>query len=155
MVPDNASSYSFDWIEDDDPRWDGDREEVFSTVSEDLFPSSFRVPGRRLPGTWWRLKDGATSVAHGWLHIVSGRAVALLAVDEASMLSGASGFGVIQLGREASGRGFGRVLEMRRRRHPQCAAVTVWILGREGVRLHGADGGHATSRRDGTPGAGR
>ena len=153
MVPDNASSYSFDWIEDDDPRWDGDRDGVFATVSEDLFPSSFRVPGRRLPGTWWRLKEGATSVAHGWLHIVPGRALALLAVNEAGMLSGASGFGVIQLGREASDRGFGRVLEMRRRRYPQCAAVTVWILRREGRGLDSAVTGHATSRRDGTSGA--
>jgi hypothetical protein len=137
-VSDTASSYSFGWVEDGDPRWDADRDGVFATVSEELLPASLRVPGRRLPGTWWRLMDGGTAVAHGWLHIVSGRAVALLAVDEAALGSGASGFGVIRMGAEVSSRGFGQVVEMRRRKHPHCAAVTVWILEHAGASNDGA-----------------
>ena len=141
-VFDIASSYSFGWVEDGDPRWDAERDGVFRTVSQEMFPASLRVPGRRLPGTWWRLVDGGTAVAHGWLHVVSGRAVALLAVDEAALGSGASGFGVIRMGAEVGSRGFGRVVEMRRREHPDCTAVTVWVLEHASAS---SDGGRPSS----------
>lgn len=143
-----ASSYSFDWIEDHDPRWDEDRETIFATVSDDLVPAGFRVPGRRLPGTWWRVKDGDTAVAQGWLLILPDRAVALLAVAEAGVASGAGGFGVVQLGREVGDRGFGRVVTMIRRKYPRCAAVTVWTLERETLRPSPTRQGRSTPRRD-------
>jgi hypothetical protein len=146
-IPDTASSYSLGWVEDNDPRWDADRGRVFATVSEDMFPSSLRVGGRRLPGTWWRLTDGDSTVAHGWLHMVSDRAVALLAVADTGLGSGAGGFGVVRLGEEASSRGFNRVVEMRRRKYPQRAAVTVWILERARAGTDGSGGRAAETGR--------
>uniref|UniRef100_UPI0012FFFDB7 hypothetical protein n=1 Tax=Geodermatophilus chilensis TaxID=2035835 RepID=UPI0012FFFDB7 len=76
--PAPASSYSRGWVEDEDPRWDGDRARLLTGVPDDLFPATLRVPGRRLPGRWWRVLDGATVACHCWLHEVPGRAVALL-----------------------------------------------------------------------------
>jgi hypothetical protein len=127
-VSDTASSYSLGWVEDCDPRWDADRDRVFATVAEDMFPSSLRVRDRRLPGAWWRLTEGDSALAYGWLHVVSGKAVALLAVAETASGSGASGFGSARLGEEATSRGFDRVVEMRRRSYPEMATVTAWIL---------------------------
>jgi hypothetical protein len=149
-VPGTASSYSLGWLEDDDPRWDADRERVFATVSEDMFPSSLRVGGRRLPGTWWLLTHGEDTVAHGWLHVVADRAVALLAVTDTGIGSGARGFGTVRLGEEAGARGFDRVVEMRRRNYPHRAAVTVWILERARIDRSGgstADMGRGFSSR--------
>ncbi|SNR29638.1 hypothetical protein SAMN06272737_10288 [Blastococcus mobilis] len=34
---------------------------MFAAVSQEMFPASLRVPGRRLPGTWWGLMDGGTA----------------------------------------------------------------------------------------------
>jgi hypothetical protein len=132
-VSDTASSYSFGWVEDAEPRWDADRARVFATVSTEMFPAGLRVEGRRLPGIWWRVTDGGDTVAYGWLHLVSDRAVALLAVADTALDRGVNGFGMVRLGQEASSRGFERVVEMRRRRHPRRAWVTTWILERAGA----------------------
>ncbi|MDQ1661277.1 MAG: hypothetical protein QOJ68_1257 [Blastococcus sp.] len=127
-IPDTASSYSLGWVEDGEPHWDADRARVFASVSAEMFPAGLRVDGRALPGIWWRVTDGGDAVAYGWLHLVSGRAVALLVVADTALDSGAPGFGLIRLGQEASSRGFDRVVEMRRRKHPARAWVTTWIL---------------------------
>jgi hypothetical protein len=159
-ISDTASSYSLGWVEDCDPRWDADKDRVFATVAEDMFPSSLRVRDRRLPGAWWRLTEGDSALAYGWLHVVSGKAVALLAVAETASGSGASGFGSARLGEEATSRGFDRVVEMRRRSYPEMATVTVWILecGRREGRARSArgdaeagSGGRAVEKGEGWP----
>ena len=136
-ISDAASSYFLGWAKDAEPRWDTDRARLFATVSAEMFPAALRVDGRRLPGLWWCVTEGGTAVAYGWLHLVSDRAVALLVVAETALDSGAGGFGLIRLGDEASSRGFDRVVEMRRRRHPRRASVTTWILERAGVAAGG------------------
>jgi hypothetical protein len=148
-MSDSASSYALGWIEDRTPRWDSDRAELFATVANDMFPASLRVDSRTLPGNWWRVVDGGPAVAFGWLHDVSDRAVALLAVAESAREGGARGYGAIRLGEEATSRGFDRVVEMRRRTYPGHAAVTVWILESVRITVPGAERQRTPSRRPG------
>jgi hypothetical protein len=57
---------------------------------------------------------------------------------------------VIRLGEEAAGWGFDRVVEMRQRKHPDHAAVTVWILVRQ-AGGKGSGGASAAEAAGGWP----
>ena len=130
----SASAYSFGWEADAHPTWDDDRARLFATVPGELFPSALRIPGRPLPGRWWRVTDGSRVVALAWLHVLPGRAVALLAVPDSALRTGATGYGTVRLGEEAVAVGLGRVTDVSRLTYPDRTAVSVWVLGRSGAR---------------------
>lgn len=131
------------WVHEPDPWWDPDRERVFATVPEGVFPSSTRMPGERLESDWWRVERDGRVVGYGWLDDVWGDAEILLAVEQDARGSGVGGFVLQQLEREAAARGLNYVVNVVRETHPQREQVTAWFLAR-GFR--GTDDGRLRKR---------
>lgn len=119
------------WVEDEDPRWDTDRERVFATVPEGVFRAEARTPGERLSGDWWRVVDGERVVGYGWLDDVWGDAEILLAVEAGARGAGAGAFALARLEEEAAARGLNYVVNVVRDTHPERDAVAGWF------RAHG------------------
>jgi N-acetylglutamate synthase-like GNAT family acetyltransferase len=156
-----SATGGFQWVHDPDPRWDEDRERVFSTVPPGVFRAVARPPGERLPGDWWRVEDGGRVVGYGWLDDVWGDAEILLAVEEGARGTGAGRFMLARLEDEAAARGLNYVLNVVHDTHPDRAAVTAWFLAhgfagaedgqlRKRVTDRGQDIGQ---RQDGRPGS--
>jgi N-acetylglutamate synthase-like GNAT family acetyltransferase len=154
---------SLRWIHENDPRWDADRERIFSSVPEGVFQAEAREPGDRLSSDWWRVERDGQVVGYGWLDDVWGDAEILLVVQESERRAGVGGFLLEHLEKEAAARGLNYVVNVVRDTHPQREAVTSWLRARgfttsEDVRLrkqvrdrHRDIGQH----QDGRPGVGR
>jgi N-acetylglutamate synthase-like GNAT family acetyltransferase len=149
------------WVHEDDPRWDRDRDRVFASVAEDVFPTLARRPGEQLTSDWWRVERDGRVVGYGWLDDVWGDAEVLLAVDGAERRTGVGEFVLARLEQEAAARGLNYVVNVVRDAHPEKDAVTTWLHGRgyaaaEDGRLHKRVGAtDPGQRQDGRPGAGR
>jgi N-acetylglutamate synthase-like GNAT family acetyltransferase len=136
------------WVKDDDPRWDADRQRVFATVPEGVFPTERRSAGEPLTSDWWRVVDEGGVVGYGWLDDVWGDAEILLAVEEPVRGSGAGRFVLQRLEEEAAVRGLNYVVNVVREGHPDRERVQAWFLahgfrGTEDGRLrkHVGEGG--------------
>jgi len=153
----------FRWVKEDDPRWDADRERVFSTLGTDVFPGLARHPGDRLPSDWWRVETDDRVVGYGWLDDVWGDAEILLAVEEPARGTGAGAFTLARLEDEAAARGLNYVVNVVRDTHPDRDAVTGWFLahgftGTDDGRLRKQVGDRSRDigqHQSGRPGTGR
>jgi N-acetylglutamate synthase-like GNAT family acetyltransferase len=151
------------WVHEEDPRWDADRERVFATVPEGVFRTVSRRPGERLSSDWWRVERDGCVVGYGWLDDVWGDAEILLAVEEGERGSGVGAFVLGRLEDEAAARGLNYVLNVVRETHPDRARVTAWLehhgfTAAEDGRLRkqvGDRGRDIGQRQDGRPGTGR
>jgi N-acetylglutamate synthase-like GNAT family acetyltransferase len=159
----DARTNRLQWVHEDDPRWDADRERVFATVPDDVFPTVARRPGERLSSDWWRVERDGRVVGYGWLDDVWGDAEILLAVEEPARGSGVGAFVVDRLEEEAAARGLNYVLNVVRETHPERAAVAAWFQ-RQGfaatedgrLRKHvGTREQDVVRQRDGRSGTGR
>ncbi|MGY1808620.1 GNAT family N-acetyltransferase [Blastococcus sp. SYSU D00669] len=154
MASTRTTATTLTWVEDDDPRWDPDRERVFAGVPEAVFRSAGRTRGERLAGDWWRAESDGRVVGYGWLDDVWGDAEILLAVEESARGTGVGAFVLARLEEEAAARGLNYVVNVVRETHPDREAVTAWFVAR-GFR--GTDDGrlrkHVAGRRPdaGTP----
>ncbi|MGY1704645.1 GNAT family N-acetyltransferase [Geodermatophilus sp. SYSU D00697] len=128
MTTTGARTGTRSWVHDPDPRWDADRERVFATIAEVVFPTVSRTPGERLAATWWRVEDAGRVVGYGWLDDVWGDAEILLAVEEGARGTGAGAFALARLEEEAAARGLNYVVNVVRPAHPDREAVTAWFL---------------------------
>ena len=126
------------WVREDDPRWDADKERVFATVPEEVFPALARTRGDRLPSDWWHVERDDRVVAYGWLDDVWGDAEILLAVEEPARGSGAGRFALQRLEEEAAARGLRYVVNVVREAHPDRARVQAWF---EAHGFRGTDDG--------------
>jgi N-acetylglutamate synthase-like GNAT family acetyltransferase len=150
------------WVNDDDPRWDADRERVFSTLGTDVFPELARHTGDRLPSDWWRVESDDGVVGYGWLDDVWGDAEILLAIEESARGTGAGAFALARLEGEAAARGLNYVVNVVRDTHPDRDAVTGWFLahgftGTDDGRLRKQVGGRSRDigqHQGGRPGTG-
>jgi ribosomal protein S18 acetylase RimI-like enzyme len=118
------------WVKDDDPRWDADRQRVFATVPEGVFATGRRVDGEPLTSDWWRVLDGDRVVGYGWLDDVWGDAEILLAVEAGARGSGVGAFALAHLEEEAAARGLNYVVNVVRDTHPQREQVSAWFRAR-------------------------
>jgi N-acetylglutamate synthase-like GNAT family acetyltransferase len=118
------------WVAETDPRWDEDRERVFATVPDGVFPAAARTPGERLSSDWWRVERNGRAIGYGWLDDVWGDAEILLAVAADARGSGAGSFALAHLEREAAARGLNYVVNVVRDTHPEREAVSAWFLAR-------------------------
>src|SRR4051812_50182304 len=105
MAGTEVRTTALQWVHEDDPRWDADRERVFATVPDGVFGSAAREPGERLSSDWWRAERDGRVLGYGWLDDVWGDAEILLAVGEGERGTGGGGFGRGQPGRGAGRRG--------------------------------------------------
>ncbi|MGK5173915.1 GNAT family N-acetyltransferase [Geodermatophilus sp. CPCC 205761] len=150
------------WVADPDPHWDADRERVFASVPEGVFPTAPGRPGERLAADWWRVEDGDRVLAYGWLDDVWGDAEILLAVEAGARGTGVGAFTLTRLEEEAAERGLNYVVNVVRDTHPERDAVTAWFLahgfraddeGRLRKRV-AVRSGNTGQRQAGRPGAG-
>ena len=163
MTDTDARTAHLAWVQDDDPRWDADRQRVFGSVAPGVFPDVARQSGERMPGDWWRVENGSRVVGYGWLDDVWGDAEILMVVEAAARGTGAGSFALARLEDEAADRGLNYVLNVVRDTHPDRAAVTAWLLahgftGTEDGRLRKrvGDGSRDIGQRNaGAPGSGR
>jgi N-acetylglutamate synthase-like GNAT family acetyltransferase len=116
------------WVREDDPRWDTEKERVFATVPDGVFPTLPRTAGVRLSSDWWHVERDGRVIAYGWLDDVWGDAEILLAVEEAARGAGAGRFTLDRLEEEAAARGLNYVVNVVRDGHPERAAVQAWFL---------------------------
>jgi N-acetylglutamate synthase-like GNAT family acetyltransferase len=158
-----TSTTRLQWVKDDDPRWDADRERVFASIGPGVFPGVARQSGERLPSDWWRVEDDGRVVGYGWLDDVWGDAEILLAVEETARGTGAGAFTLARLEDEAAARGLNYVVNVVRDTHPDRDAVTAWFLahgfsGTEDGRLRKQVGDRLRDigqHQSGRPGTGR
>src|SRR4051812_4845290 len=151
------------WVKDDDPRWDADRDRVFSALGTDVFPGLARQMGDQLPSDWWRVEVDGRVVGYGWLDDVWGDAEILLAVEESARGTGAGAFMLARLEDEAAARGLNYVVNVVRDTHPERETVTGWFLahgfaGTDDGRLRKQVGDRARDigqHQSGRPGSGR
>jgi hypothetical protein len=151
----------FEWVHEEEPRWDDDRDRVFGTVPPGVFRQVARPSGERLPGDWWQVRQGTRVVGYGWLDEVWGDAEVLLAVEEGARRTGAGAFALGRLEQEAAARGLNYVSNVVHDTHPDRAAVTAWFLahgftGTDDGQLRKrvtAPAGDTGQRQDGRPGA--
>ena len=161
MAGTDVRTTSLQWVHEDDPRWDAERERVFGTVPDGVFPSTARVPGERLSSDWWRAERDGRVVGYGWLDDVWGDAEILLAVDAAERGSGVGAFVLAHLEEEAAARGLNYVLNVVRESHPDRVRVTGWFEAHgftpaeDGRLRKQVRGGEIGMPRDGRPGTGR
>jgi N-acetylglutamate synthase-like GNAT family acetyltransferase len=140
------------WIHEDDPCWDADRERVFAAIPDEVFRRASRRRGEPLSSDWWRVERDGRVVGYGWLDDVWGDAEILLAVDAGERGRGVGAFIVDRLEQEAAARGLNYVLNVVRQDHPDRAAVTAWF------RAHGfspAEDGRLRKQVRDRAGAGR
>ena len=158
-----ATTATLSWVKDEDPRWDADRQRVFATVPEVVFPSLPRRGEEQLPSDWWRVEDRGRVVGYGWLDDVWGDAEILLAVEGGARGPGAGAFTLARLEDEAAARGLNYVINVVHDTHPQRAEVTSWFLAHG---FSGTDDGRLRKRvgdrsrdigqhQDGRPSTGR
>src|SRR4051794_31391567 len=127
MTVTDAATSPPQWVHEDDPRWDTDRQRVFASVPEGVFATVARSPGERLSSDWWRVEQGGRVVGYGWLDDVWGDAEILLAVEEEARGAGVGSFVLARLEEEAAARGLNYVLNVVRDTHPDRVAVTAWF----------------------------
>jgi GNAT superfamily N-acetyltransferase len=124
-----TSGTPLEWVHEEAPAWDADKERVFATVPEGVFPALPRVRGERLSSDWWHVARDGRVVAYGWLDDVWGDAEILLAVEAPARGTGAGAFALARLEEEAAARGLNYVVNVVREGHPQRDEVTAWFLG--------------------------
>ena len=127
-----------EWVRENAPVWDTDKARIVGGVPEGIFQLPAYGPGERLPGDWWRVEDGGTVVAYGWMDTAWGDAEMLLAVDPGHHGHGVGTFVLDQLEREAAGRGINYLYNVVRDTHPDHERVTAWLESR---RFEGSSDG--------------
>jgi ribosomal protein S18 acetylase RimI-like enzyme len=131
------------WVREEDPRWDADKERVFATIPDGVFPALPGAAGERLSSDWWHVERAGRVIGYGWLDDVWGDGEILLAVEEGARGTGAGRFVLDRLEEEAAARGLRYVVNVVRDGHPRREAVQAWFLA-HGFR--GTDDGRLRKR---------
>ncbi|MGH9037467.1 MAG: GNAT family N-acetyltransferase [Acidimicrobiia bacterium] len=118
------------WVRDSAPVWDSDKARIIGGAPVGIFQLPAYEEGERLPGDWWRVEDGGTVVAYGWMDTAWGDAEMLLAVDPGHRGSGVGTFVLDRLEGEAAGRGINYLYNVVRPTHPDHERVTTWLESR-------------------------
>jgi GNAT superfamily N-acetyltransferase len=118
---------ALEWRQESAPVWDADKTRIVGGAPEGIFQLPAYEAGGRLPGDWWRVEDGGTVVAYGWMDTAWGDAEMLLAVDPGHHGHGVGTFVLDRLEREAAGRGINYLYNVVRPTHPDHERVTAWL----------------------------
>ncbi len=119
-----------EWVREDAPVWDGDKSRIVGGAPEGIFQLPSYEEGERLPGDWWRVEEGGTVVAYGWMDTSWGDAEMLLAVAPEHHGHGVGTFVLDQLEQEAANRGVNYLYNVVRPTHPDHDRVTAWLESR-------------------------
>lgn len=118
------------WVHEDAPVWDPDKGRIVGGAPPGIFQLPAYEDGERLPGDWWRVEDGGSVVAYGWMDTAWGDAEMLVAVDPQRQGQGVGTFVLDCLEREAAHRGVNYLYNVVRPAHPDHDRVTTWLESR-------------------------
>lgn len=120
---------SLTWVRDESPVWSQDKIRIIGGAPAGAFELPFTA-GEELPGEWWSVRDGETTVGYGRLDIGwGGDAEILLASDPDRQRQGIGSFILGQLEAEAARRGI-NYIHNRIREHDQRDFVHDWLVVR-------------------------
>jgi GNAT superfamily N-acetyltransferase len=119
-----------EWVRESVPVWDAGKARIVGGAPGGIFQLPSYAEGERLPGDWWRVEDGGTVVAYGWMDTAWGDAEMLLAVDPEHHSHGVGTFVLDQLEQEAASRGVNYLYNVVRPTHPDHERVTAWLESR-------------------------
>lgn len=126
----------FEWIHEDAPRWDGDKDRIVGGAPAGIFNLGNYRAGDVIPGEWWRVAESGATLGYGWMDANWGDAEILLAVDPAARGRGVGGFILDGLEREAARRGLNYLYNVVAETHPEREQVARWLTS------HGFSPGH-------------
>jgi GNAT superfamily N-acetyltransferase len=127
-----VSDVTLGWTKEDAPRWDADKQRLFTT--EALAAVGMEAPqaGYAIADEWWRVtNDGGDVVGYGWLDTEWGNAQIALLVGDGHRGRGIGDFILRRLEEEARARGLNYIYNVVPDGHPNRAWMTQWLL------LHG------------------
>ena len=132
-----------DWVKEDLPRWDDDKQRLFDDAALRAVGISRPADGTALADEWWHVvaDDGAV-VGYGWLDSEWGDAQITFFVDPARRGAGIGEFVLDRLEDEARRRGLNYIYNVVPDAHPDRAWMTAWL------EAHGlSDSGQGDLRR--------
>ncbi len=118
------------WRHESTPVWDSDKARIVGGAPDGIFQLPSYQEGERLPGDWWRVEDGDSVVAYGWMDTAWGDAEMLLAVDPHHHGRGVGTFVLDCLEQEAANQGVNYLYNVVRPTHPDHDRVTAWLESR-------------------------
>lgn len=119
------------WTKEDRPRWDADKDRLFTDADLAAVGLAERPAlGDAIADEWWSVREGDDVVGYGWLDSEWGDAQITFFVDATHRRSGVGGFIVDRLAAEARERGLSVIYNVVPDSHPDPAAVTAWLQAR-------------------------
>jgi GNAT superfamily N-acetyltransferase len=132
-----------DWVKEDLPRWDADKQRVFDDVALLSVGMDRPADGASLADEWWHVVgDGGAIAGYGWLDSEWGDAQITFFVDPAHRGDGIGEFVLDHLEAEARKRGLNYIYNVVPDTHPDRPWMTGWL------RSHGLEeSAHGDLRR--------
>ncbi len=118
------------WVREDNPRWDADKDRLFGDVDLASVGLSRPAVGVAVADEWWQATDAAgVVVGYGWLDSEWGDAEITFMVAPAYRGAGVGDFIVGNLEREAGERGLNYIYNRVPASHPDAGWMTGWLAG--------------------------
>ena len=130
------------WIREDDPRWDADKQRLFGPAEFAATALTPPQPGAPVADEWWHVADAAGAVVgYGWLDSEWGDAEITFVVARDRRGEGIGEFIVDHLEAEAAARGLNYVYNVVPATSPDPKWIAAWLIG------HGFAAGNGDLRR--------
>ncbi len=127
---------SLQWIHENVPQWDANKDAIVGGGAAGIFELDNYKSGEVIPGEWWRVEEDGRVLGYGWMDATWGDAEILLAVEPGARNKGAGTFILDRLDREAASRGLNYLYNVVSPTHPDAGGITGW-LEKRGFELHG------------------
>jgi benzoate-CoA ligase family protein len=126
--PAPAAETDLQWIHEDAPRWDADKDALFGDAELASVGLDRPAPGAPVADEWWRVADSAGRlVGYGWLDSEWGDAEITFLVAPGRRGAGIGEFVVARLEHEAALRGLNYIYNSVPATHPDPAWMTRWL----------------------------
>ncbi|HEX5297034.1 MAG TPA: GNAT family N-acetyltransferase [Streptosporangiaceae bacterium] len=119
------------WTKENSPRWDADKQRIFSPDELRAVGLPALRPGESVADEWWRVTDGAEVAGYGWLDTEWGDARITFIVAPGRRGHGVGAFILERLEDEAAARGLNYIYNVVPETHPDGAWIRNWLA------LHG------------------
>jgi GNAT superfamily N-acetyltransferase len=137
-----AMASGLQWIREDDPRWDANKQRLFGPAELAATALTPPVPGAPVADEWWHVADAAgVVVGYGWLDCEWGDAEITFVVAGDRRGEGIGEFIVDHLEAEAAARGLNYVYNVVPAAGPDPEWIAAWLVG------HGFVAGNGDLRR--------
>lgn len=115
------------WTKEDSPRWDADKQRLFSQAELAAVGLAAPAPGQPVANEWWRVADGDEVAGYGWLDTEWGDARITFFVARGQRGRGVGQFILEHLEEEAAARGVNYIYNVVPDTHPDSAWITAWL----------------------------